>query len=867
MLFYLVPLVEGYAWSNIGPSYLPFNVLNPPEEYRGRLPSTRITAEAWGASVVIVPFQVRLRDYLLAGELPLWNPYQGLGQPFAAQGEGSPYYPLEVMRALLPTSKSNYLTAVEVYVSAICVYLFVLRLGASRPAALFAGMAWPVSGAISLHMGRPNIADQVCTIPMLFWAMLAAMQSRSLGRYLVLALVSGLQLVAGFIQIAMIAGLTAGLFGVWYAWQSRPSVRGWLRDSLLALGAFALGNALGAVSLLPMLDEMRTSFNKNLSSVKYLTALPDTNLIGFLTPYLFGQPFYESWMPGSQHPVVDWDNLFAYSGLAPAAVVVAALPGVLALRSPVHGLYLFFAGGLVVLWLRYIGAPPVAALNLLPVLDRQTPKHATQLMVFFSIVAAALALDLLPRTRRRDGWIAVGALIATLAGLVLTEIGRRGGFGQMEPGDVLAPALVTTLTVVLLLTFAIWRCLGRPLTVSQVALTLGGVSLAELGLYLPLGNPEGWLLLARLALAVGVAGTAFVLGAGWRRLGAALGVLTLVGYALLVPWPRSGLPRQFDAETPPTFMRWLAEKETTDDRSFGIMPEWSSVGRLQDISVVGPLAPRAFLEYLRLIGDAAAVKSYEESTHFMLSGTLVKFDLGLYPRARPFLDWVGVRYIVLNKQFFGGSGRQDAVPLSQPPLGLHEVYEDRRVAILMSPTAEPRAEFWSGYVVADDQAAILAHLQRDPRLIREAPRVEAGQLPISPPASASQPTHTAVPIGRYRPNSVELTVDAASGGLLVLKDVYAPGWSATLDGEMAPVVRVNGLVRGVFVPAAGRHTVRFTYLPPMFLYGAWISAATALLLLVLGGVVMARRVSGRASRPRRPPSEYTAEPVQTHATS
>jgi hypothetical protein len=62
MLLYLIPLFEGYAWNNVTPSYLPHNVLNPPEEYRGRLPITRTTAEVWGASVSIVPFQARTRE-------------------------------------------------------------------------------------------------------------------------------------------------------------------------------------------------------------------------------------------------------------------------------------------------------------------------------------------------------------------------------------------------------------------------------------------------------------------------------------------------------------------------------------------------------------------------------------------------------------------------------------------------------------------------------------------------------------------------------------------------------------------------------------------------------------------------------------
>ena len=109
----------------------------------------------------------------------------------------------------------------------------------------------------------------------------------------------------------------------------------------------------------------------------------------------------------------------------------------------------------------------------------------------------------------------------------------------------------------------------------------GFLTLAELSLYLPLGNPEPPFLLARLGLTVGIAVAALVLAMGWTRSGAVLGVALVAGYAVLVPWPRSGLPRQYDAEMPPAFMRWLADHESTDDRSFGIMPEWSSVAMLR----------------------------------------------------------------------------------------------------------------------------------------------------------------------------------------------------------------------------------------------------------------------------------------------
>jgi hypothetical protein len=184
----------------------------------------------------------------------------------------------------------------------------------------------------------------------------------------------------------------------------------------------------------------------------------------------------------------------------------------------------------------------------------------------------------------------------------------------------------------------------------------------------------------------------------------------------------------------------------------------------------------------------------------------------------------------------------------------------------MSPEAQSRAELWSGYGIADDQAAILARLKRDPRHILEAPRVEAGQLPANGPPPATQPARVTVPISDYRPNAVELAFDAPAGGLLVLKDVYAPGWEATLDGEPAPVVRVNGLVRGVFVPAAGRHVVRFAYRPPMFVYGAAISILTALLLGALTVVALRRHLASRRLPRPAPPGRADPQTALPHAT-
>ena len=67
-------------------------------------------------------------------------------------------------------------------------------------------------------------------------------------------------------------------------------------------------------------------------------------------------------------------------------------------------------------------------------------------------------------------------------------------------------------------------------------------------------------------------------------------------------------------------------------------------------------------------------------------------------------------------------------------------------------------------------------------------------------------------IAAYSNNNVTVTVDAAQPGLLVLHDMYYPGWVARVDGTPTPIVRANLLFRGVEVPA-GHHTVEFSFQP------------------------------------------------------
>lgn len=84
----------------------------------------------------------------------------------------------------------------------------------------------------------------------------------------------------------------------------------------------------------------------------------------------------------------------------------------------------------------------------------------------------------------------------------------------------------------------------------------------------------------------------------------------------------------------------------------------------------------------------------------------------------------------------------------------------------------------------------------------------------------------------YQADHVALKTSGARASWLVLNDLYASGWEATVDGQPVPIVRANGLVRAVRVEA-GAHVVTFDFHTPGLGFGVSVSAGTGLVLLAL----------------------------------
>jgi hypothetical protein len=111
--------------------------------------------------------------------------------------------------------------------------------------------------------------------------------------------------------------------------------------------------------------------------------------------------------------------------------------------------------------------------------------------------------------------------------------------------------------------------------------------------------------------------------------------------------------------------------------------------------------------------------------------------------------------------------------------------------------------------------------------------------------TAVAPTES-VTITGYEPQRVELAATLERSGLVILADVYYPGWKLTIDGEPAPIYRTNRMMRGAAVKA-GRHTLVYTYDPASFRVGAILSLTGILAMALL--IPWARAARNRQDLP------------------
>ncbi|MFV1967067.1 MAG: hypothetical protein ACC628_16695, partial [Pirellulaceae bacterium] len=185
-------------------------------------------------------------------------------------------------------------------------------------------------------------------------------------------------------------------------------------------------------------------------------------------------------------------------------------------------------------------------------------------------------------------------------------------------------------------------------------------------------------------------------------------------------------------------------------------------------------------------------------------------------RARPELGANGGRHrledavVRMNRQAFPRAWIVHQVERLSPLASSDPNEMERRVEAVFFPNGQPRDLATTAVVECDDMA-----------LLPET-AVVAGE---------------SCRVVEYDPQHVVCDVRLNSPGLLVLNDLFYPGWTAHQQDpaggqeQPLPVIRVNRVMRAVLLPA-GRHQVHFRYRPPRFYVGAALSGLGWLMSLV-----------------------------------
>ncbi len=256
-------------------------------------------------SFYTVPLASYHKECFWRGELPFWNGYHNLGQPFLAQWNTMSLYPGSLIYLLLPLPWSlNLFCLLHLFLGGMGMYFFARHLLNHSFAASFTGLAY-IFNAFTLNclMYPHNIAAW-SWLPWILWGSLLA--CRSGGRALPLAALAGaMQFLTGGAEITLQTWVLAGGFMLFDCWQNGWHWKAPLRLSLIV----ALVTALAAIQLLPFFDLLALS-QRDQSWASSDWSMPAWGWLNLLIPKFgsypgphgiynqFGQAWINTYYPG-----------------------------------------------------------------------------------------------------------------------------------------------------------------------------------------------------------------------------------------------------------------------------------------------------------------------------------------------------------------------------------------------------------------------------------------------------------------------------------------------------------------------------------------------------------------------------------------
>ena len=724
-----------------------------------------------------------LREIVLGGEFPYWNPLLAAGQPMAANPEHEVFYPLTWL-ILLPSYDLGFrlLLLLHIHIAAWTMYALLRSLRTSVPAAFLGALSFALGGVVLSCLTLLPILFVLAWLPLTCLFTRRFLLERKPRDFAFAALSLGLQMLVGEPTTIAQTGFLLGAYAIAVGIRQR-SARPVLRVALISVAALAVA----AVMILPAADHALDSVRAKGFAFDFVTtwSMPPARVAELLFPNVFGHhnPDRNLYWGGTLYDRGTPFFLSVYPGLLIGAMFVSGL--VLRLRGAALAASVF-----AVSWLLAVGNhTPLWQWMYDAGLARSVryPEKFLLMGVFAATVFGMRVFDRLLEGDERVRRVAlrVSAVIAGIAAVL---------------------AIVSLTPLHMRLFVAIWRPrpaeLAEMLTRSRSAWIVAALFATLFALLLRNAGrvrPRVWLALA----------TIFV----------------LLDLGLLFPELAPRMPASYFSEPPLLAQQLPAQRDywrlmhviewqTHDEafRPFMVGPELYWIRR----NALRPMMPARW-------GIRTVMEIDYDQTALQPTNDFVEVFNWL-ARGRP--DWPKLVAPMANAHFLGS--------YEEPQRALARVHGDRRRVqpVRITPLGDNRRYWFAAQVVPirdlQDFAGKLAGAQstRGIAYMME----KSGQAGL--PALHRGVVHDV----RETANTARIDVEAAGPALLVMSVTPHKYWRVTVDGAEAEALVVNVGFQGVAVPQ-GRHVVEMRYRNPLIAVGAAVSLAS---LLALAFITMRR---------------------------
>lgn len=192
---------------------------------------------------------------LASGSLPLWNPYHLAGLPWLATLQAGVFYPPRWLYALLPSNVALASShALHLALIAVSMAALARKAGLSWPAAALAAIPFTLRGTTQWWLQFPSVLEAGAWLPLGAVAVLGIARAEGTRPIALLALATGMSLLAGYTQATVFCITAWGTMLLALLVGERAAPGRWLSVGAVFAAGLGVGALVGAIQVLPTFE-------------------------------------------------------------------------------------------------------------------------------------------------------------------------------------------------------------------------------------------------------------------------------------------------------------------------------------------------------------------------------------------------------------------------------------------------------------------------------------------------------------------------------------------------------------------------------------------------------------------------------------